>query len=132
VALSVTPFLMFAGDAEEAMTLYASLFEGGQILDLQRYGPEGPGMNGDVMSGLISVAGQTIMCVDSAVKHAFTFTPATSLFAICETEEEIDRAWATLVVGGQIMMPLAPYPFAPKFGWVQDKYGVSWQLSLAG
>jgi predicted 3-demethylubiquinone-9 3-methyltransferase (glyoxalase superfamily) len=70
------------------------------------------------------------MCMDSNVKQVFTFTPATSLFVSCATEEEIDRLFAKLSQGGQVLMPLATYPFSPKFGWVADQFGVSWQLNL--
>jgi len=67
---------------------------------------------------------------DSNIKHDFTFTPSVSLFVTCETEEEIDRLFAGLSEGGQVLMPLAQYPFSPKFAWVQDRFGLSWQLSL--
>ena len=70
------------------------------------------------------------MCMDSNVKQVFTFTPATSLFVSCATEEEIDRLLAKLSQGGQVLMPLATYPFSPKFGWVADQFGDSWQLNL--
>lgn len=70
------------------------------------------------------------MAIDSAIKHQFTFTPAISLFVTCETEAEIDRAHAALSEGGGVLMPLDTYPFARKFAWVADKFGVMWQLSL--
>ncbi|CDN40977.1 hypothetical protein BN871_AA_00030 [Paenibacillus sp. P22] len=70
------------------------------------------------------------MCVDSFVKHAFTFTPSFSLFLACDTEEEVERVFARLSEGGEVLMPLGEYPFSRKFGWIVDKFGVSWQLSL--
>jgi predicted 3-demethylubiquinone-9 3-methyltransferase (glyoxalase superfamily) len=70
------------------------------------------------------------MCVDSPVQHGFTFTPAMSLFVDCDGEEEIDRLFAGLSGDGQILMPLGPYPFSRRFGWLSDKFGVSWQLNL--
>ena len=71
------------------------------------------------------------MCIDSYVKHNFTFTPAISLYVKCETEAEIDNLFTKLSEDGNTLMPLSPYPFSKKFGWVADKFGVSWQLSLS-
>jgi predicted 3-demethylubiquinone-9 3-methyltransferase (glyoxalase superfamily) len=62
----------------------------------------------------------------------YKFTPATSFFVNCETEEEIDELWTNLGAGGLVFMPLNKYPFSEKFGWVQDKFGLSWQLNLTG
>ncbi len=71
------------------------------------------------------------MATDSPVKHDFAFTPAMSLFVDCATEAEIEALYAKLSEGGQVLMPLNAYPFSPKFGWLSDKFGVSWQLNLA-
>lgn len=71
------------------------------------------------------------MCIDSAVKHAFTFTPAMSLFVTCDSEAEINGVFEQLSQDGKVLMSLAPSPVSEKFGWVEDKYGVSWQLNLA-
>lgn len=70
------------------------------------------------------------MCIDSHIKHEFTFTPAMSLYVTCDTEEEIDKVFEKLSEGGKILMPLGSYPFSERFGWVNDKYGVSWQLTF--
>lgn len=126
----ITTFLMFEGTAEKAMDFYISLFPGSRILDIKRYGPEGPGADGSVMHATVSLAGQTFMCIDSAVKHAFGFTPAMSLFVTCETEAEIDDLFARLSDGGQVLMALDAYPFSRRFGWTNDRFGVSWQLTL--
>lgn len=72
------------------------------------------------------------MCMDSPIKHEFTFTPAISLFVTCETESEIDELFEKLSQGGGVLMPLDSYPFSKKFAWVADRYGVSWQLSWSG
>ena len=127
----VRPFLMFQGKvAEEAMNFYVSLFPGGEILEAVRYGPEGPGAPGSIMKASFSVGGQTILCTDSWVKHNFTFTPASSLFVDCESEEEVERLSAALAEGGAVLMPLGEYGFSRRFAWVNDRYGVSWQLNL--
>lgn len=126
----VTPFLMFEGKAEEAMNFYISLFEDSRVLCIKRYGPGEAGAEGSVMLAVFSLAEQTIMCIDSSVKHGFTFTPAMSLFVDCKAEEQLDGLFAKLSEQGQVMMPLGDYGFSRKFAWVSDRYGVSWQLNL--
>lgn len=123
-------FLMFEGSAEEAITMYTSLFEDSEIISMIRYGPNESGNEGSVLHATFSVKGQEFMASDSSVNHAFTFTPSVSIFVTCDTEEEIDVAYAKLSQDGEILMPLADYSFSAKFGWVNDKFGVSWQLSL--
>jgi predicted 3-demethylubiquinone-9 3-methyltransferase (glyoxalase superfamily) len=126
-----TTLLMFDGRAEEAMTFYLSLFEDAEVLAIARYGVEGPGAEGSVEHATFSLAGQQLMCMDSSVKHAFGFTPAISLYVDCATEAELDRIYAALAEKGQPLMPLGSYGFSTKFGWVADRFGVSWQLNLA-
>jgi predicted 3-demethylubiquinone-9 3-methyltransferase (glyoxalase superfamily) len=121
---------MFEGKAEEAMNFYVSLFRDGKIINIVRYGPGQPGAEGSVMKANFSIGGQTVMCIDSPVKHNFTFTPAFSLFVDCESEEEIRRLCPALAEGGATLMPLGAYGFSRQFAWVADRYGVSWQLNL--
>lgn len=124
----LSPFLMFEGRAGEAMEFYVGLFPGGRIESVTRYGPEGPGPEGTVMLAAFTVAGQRILCIDSPAPHAFGFTPAMSLFV--ETPPaEVDRLFAALSEGGEVLMPLDGYPFSPRYAWVNDRFGVSWQLS---
>lgn len=127
----VTTFLMFEGRAEEAMNFYTSLFPNSAIRSISRFGPEGPGPEGSVFHATFSLAGQELMAIDSFVKHDFTFTPSMSLYITCQSEAEIDELFARLSEGGSVMMPLDAYPFSPKFGWLADRFGVSWQLTLA-
>jgi predicted 3-demethylubiquinone-9 3-methyltransferase (glyoxalase superfamily) len=68
--------------------------------------------------------------MDGPGPHRFTFTPAISFTINCETEEEIDALWKKLSEGGNVYMPLAEYPFAKMFGWVGDRFGVTWQVML--
>ncbi|WP_307340510.1 VOC family protein [Caldalkalibacillus uzonensis] len=126
----ITTFLMFDGQAEEAMNFYVSLFEDSEIIDITRYGPNEAGKEGSVLQATFSLNGQVFMCIDSSVKHDFTFTPSISLYVTCQTEEEIDRLFEHLSENGTVLMPLSTYPFSAKYGWVQDKFGVSWQLNL--
>ncbi|MFC1415524.1 VOC family protein [Streptacidiphilus cavernicola] len=126
----ITTFLMFEGRAEEAIAYYTALFDDAEVLDVTRYGAEGPGPEGSVHRAVFSIAGQQFMCIDSYVKHAFGFTPAVSLYVRCENEAEIDRLYAALAEQGSELMPLDCYGFSTKFGWVNDRFGVSWQLDL--
>lgn len=130
----ITTFLMFTGQAEEAMNFYISLFEQSEIINIQRYGANHAGYEvgaeGKVLHAAFSLNGQVFMCMDSFAKHAFTFTPSISLYITCDTEAEIDRVFGELAEDGGVLMPLAAYPFSKRFGWVADKFGVSWQLNL--
>jgi predicted 3-demethylubiquinone-9 3-methyltransferase (glyoxalase superfamily) len=126
-----TTFLMFEDNAEEAMTFYTSLFADSKIVNITRYGTDGPGKEGTVIHATFTLGGQQFMAIDSPGHHQFNFTPSISIFVNCSTEAEIDTAFAKLSEGGQVMMPLDKYPFAEKFGWLADKFGVSWQLSLS-
>ena len=127
----ITTFLMFEGKAEEAMNFYTSLFDRSEIVNISRYDENGPGKEGSVIHATFTLNGQEFMCIDSYVKHAFTFTPSMSLYVTCETEEEIEAVFHKLAQDGSVLMPLGSYPFSKKFGWLNDKYGVSWQLALA-
>lgn len=131
----VTTFLMFvgpvAGQAEEAITLYTSLFENSEIVHIQRRGPNEWGeAEGSVEHAVFTLNGQEFMAMDSSAGHTFNFTPSISLFVRCASEAEIDAVYAKLSEGGQVLMPLDEYPFSKKFCWLNDKYGVSWQLTL--
>lgn len=127
----VIPFLMFQdGKAEEAMNFYTSLIEDSAITNIIRYGANQAGDEGTVMQATFTLKGQEFMCIDSNVKHQFTFTPSFSIYAVCHTEEEIDALYEKLKEDRQALMPLGDYGFSKKFGWVNDRYGVSWQLNL--
>lgn len=127
----ITTFLMFDGQAEEAMNFYLSTFNNSKIVSLIRYGPNEAGKEGTVLHATFSLEGQDFMCIDSNVQHAFTFTPAVSLYIQCKTEAEIDALFEKLSSGGEVLMPLDRYPFSDKFAWCADRFGVSWQLNLA-
>ena len=86
-------FLMFEGKAEEAMSFYTSLFNGSKIDSIVRYGPGEAGADGSVMMATFSLSGQQFMAIDSYVHHAFTFTPAISLFVSCDNQGEVVMVW---------------------------------------
>ncbi|MFG1977786.1 VOC family protein [Nonomuraea fuscirosea] len=127
----VAPFLMFQkGDAEEAMNFYVSLFDDAKVVHADRYGPGEQGKEGSIKLARFTLAGQEHLCSDSFVKHGFEFTPSMSLYVTCGSEEELERLYGALVEGGQALMPLGSYGFSTRFGWVNDRFGVSWQLNL--
>ena len=127
----ITTFLMFNGNAEEAMKFYTSLFKQSHIISITRYGKKEAGPEGTVQQAIFSLKKQEFMCIDSSAKQGFSFTPAMSLFVNCDKEEEIDELFKKLSTGGKILMPLGSYPFSKKYGWITDKFGVSWQLNFA-
>ena len=130
MARAIATFLMFDGAAEEAMSFYVSLFPGSEITSIERYGPGEPGKEGTVKRASFTLGGHDMMCIDSPMKHEFTFTPSISIFVDCESAAELDEAFNRLSAGGKVLMPLDNYGFSTRFGWCQDRFGVSWQLNL--
>lgn len=127
----ITPFLTFQkNDAEEAMNFYISLFDNSKIIDIQRWGKDVPGKEGTIMHATFQLNGQQFMCSDSPPVHNWDFTPAVSNYVECEDEEEIERLFSKLSENGEVAMPLDNYGFSQKFGWIIDRFGVSWQLNL--
>ena len=129
---SVTPFLMFQdGVAEQAMAFYISLFPNAEVLEIEHYGPGEQGPEGSIKVALFRLGAQRVRCIDSPVKHAFDFTPSFSFFVECQSEDEIITLATMLAEGGAVLMPLDNYGFSSRFGWVGDRFGVTWQLNLA-
>lgn len=130
MAQQISTVLMFGGKAEEAMRFYVSLFKESAIQSVEKYGPGEMGAEGTVKKASFTLAGHEMACLDSPTKHAFTFTPSTSLFVQCEGEAEFDSVYAALSERGAIMMPAGNYGFSTKFAWFNDRFGVSWQLNV--
>ncbi|CAN5245001.1 VOC family protein [soil metagenome] len=122
--VSAAPFLMFQGRCEEALTFYAATLPGVRVLSLDKQ------PDGTVAMARLSVGGLEIMANDSPPVHDFDFTPSTSTFLIVDTAEEVDARIAALGEGGKLMMPPNNYGFSQRFGWAQDRFGVSWQINL--
>lgn len=119
----ITPTLMFVGEvcgkAEEAINLYASLFNNAKVGDILRYGRgEEPDKEGTVKHAAFTLLGQEFAAMDSARSHNFTFNEAISLMVHCDTQAEIDYYWGKLTAD----------PKAEQCGWLKDKYGLSWQI----
>lgn len=122
---------MFEGAAEEAMNFYVSVFEGAKIDSVERWAAGEQGPEGAFKRAHFRIAEHELVAFESPVKHGFTFTPSVSLFVECANEAELDAAYAKLAEGGKPLMPVGNYGFSKKFGWVNDRFGVSWQLNLA-
>ena len=127
---SVATHLMFAGDATAALELYATVFPEFRIERIERYAAGEAGPVGTVRRADLSFGEQRLIAIDSPVKHAFTFTPAISLFVDCDSAATLDAAFALLAQDGRVFMPIANYGFSQRFGWCSDRFGVSWQLNL--
>lgn len=128
----VTTFLTFQeNNAEQAMNFYISLFENSSIIEVQRYGKDGPGKEGTIMKSTFELNGKEFICSDSFIKHQWDFTPAISNWVECRHEEEQVNLFSKLAENGLVMMPLDDYGFSHKFGWVADQFGISWQLNLS-
>ncbi len=119
------------GKAEEAMNFYISLIPGSAIVKIVRHTKTSGGVEGSVLLATFRVGDQTALCTDSAIQHAFTFTPSFSFFVECESEQQLERLFGALAEGGAVLMPLDNYGFSRRFGWVNDRFGVSWQMNLA-
>ncbi len=112
----ITPFLWFDGKAEEAMKFYVSIFKNSKIVRVTRHGEAGPGPKGTVMSAIFQLDGHEFFALNGGPQ--FTFSPAISFFVNCETQQEVDELWEKLSAGGE----------KQRCGWLQDKYGLSWQI----
>lgn len=130
-----TTFLMFVGEqcgkAEEAIQFYTSLFKNSKIdqIDYWKEGEVG-GKDGLVKHATFILDGSEYMASENTFEHHFTFTPAMSMYVNCEDEKELDLLFQKLSEGGSVMMPPDTYGFSKKFGWLADRYGVSWQFNL--
>jgi predicted 3-demethylubiquinone-9 3-methyltransferase (glyoxalase superfamily) len=124
----ITPFLWFDNNAEEAVDFYTSIFKNSKIGQISRYGDAGPGPKGSVMVVAFQLDGQEFHALNGGPHYAFT--PAVSFFVNCETRDEVDRLWGELSRNGTVLMELDGYPFSERYGWVADRFGLSWQVNL--
>jgi predicted 3-demethylubiquinone-9 3-methyltransferase (glyoxalase superfamily) len=131
MTISVLPFLMFQGDAEQALDFYVSALPDVRIEEIERYGPGEAVAEGRFKRARFTVGGQSVWCFDSPVKHAFGFTPSFSFWVDCSSQDEVRRLSEALKAGGAELMPLGDYGFSRLFAWVSDRFGVSWQLNCA-
>jgi predicted 3-demethylubiquinone-9 3-methyltransferase (glyoxalase superfamily) len=119
------------GSAQAALDLYFATFPDSRMVRVERYAQGDPGPAGTIKVAIFTLCGREFMCSDSPVKHNFSFTPASSTFVDFDSLAELERTFRILSEGGQVLMPLANYGFSQQFGWLNDRFGVSWQLNLA-
>ncbi|TDE34861.1 VOC family protein [Actinomadura sp. 6K520] len=135
-------FLMFHGNAEEAMDFYTSLFEDGEVLQVIRARAEDAGWTeGTLQYGIFKLAGQQVVCSntpppDSRLHdlmpwHEFTFNPAMTIYVQRDSVEDFDKLYEALAEGGEVHLPARDYGFSPRFAWVSDRYGISWRIDLS-
>lgn len=122
----IIPHFWFTSEAKEATEFYATLFSDSCVHHVTEITGT-PSGNCDVVT--FTLAGQEFMAISAG--HNFKLNPSASLFVVFETEAEIAQVWNRLVDGGKVLMPFDTYPWAKKYGWLQDRYGLSWQLSLS-
>lgn len=126
------PFLMFQnGCAQPALDLYFATFANSRMVRVEHYAAGEAGPAGSIKVAVFTLCGREFMCSDSPMNHGFTFTPSSSIFVDFDSKKELERAFAVLSEDGQVLMPLANYGFSQLFGWVNDRFGVSWQLNFA-
>lgn len=138
--MKTTTFLTFVGEqcgkAKEAIDLYTSIFPNSQIKSIIKYAEGEPGGTPELIKyGVFSLNGREYMVSESNYNHAWSFSPGVSLFVSSQSEKEIQTLFDKLSNGGKIMIPLdkyeeGDYGFGKKFGWCEDKYGISWQFLL--
>ncbi len=126
----IFPFLWFDDQAQQAMNFYTNIFNNSGVGDVSSFENGGPNEDQTVFTGSFTLNGQEFMSLNGG--PIFSFTPAISFFVSCQTMAEIDHLWEKLSENGTVMMEFQKYPFSEKFGWLADKFGVSWQLNLAG
>lgn len=131
-AQKIVPSLWFDNNCEEAMNFYVSVFPDSKIGGITYY-PENAsdehlqGMNGKVLNGMFELAGQQFSALDGG--PIFSFNPSKSFMVNCASADEVNALWQKLSVdGSKVLMKLDSYPFSPRYGWIQDKYGLSWQI----
>lgn len=122
----IIPHLWFDKEAKEATEFYTSLFPDSKIKNITTI-TDTPSGDSDIVT--FKLAGQDFMAISAG--PYFKFNPSISLFVVFDDEKEIESVWNKLIEGGKELMPFDTYPWAEKYGWLQDKYGLSWQLSMS-
>ncbi|SDF94381.1 MULTISPECIES: VOC family protein [Thalassobaculum] len=129
--IRATPFLMFQGRCEEALRFYVQTLPETEIASIERFGEGEPGPVGTVRFARLRIGAQEIIANDSPPVHDFTFTPSFSLWIECDEAAEVDRLATALSDGGRQMMPADDYGFSRRFAFVEDRFGVSFQINAA-
>jgi predicted 3-demethylubiquinone-9 3-methyltransferase (glyoxalase superfamily) len=124
---TITPHLWFDKEAQEAAALYASIFKDSRIKNKATL-HNTPSGTVDLLT--IELMGQEFRLLNAG--PLFKFTPAVSFLVACGTKDEVDALWNELSKGGSALMELGEYPFSERYGWTNDRYGLSWQVMFKG
>jgi predicted 3-demethylubiquinone-9 3-methyltransferase (glyoxalase superfamily) len=128
----IQPTLWYDGAAEDALRLYASLVLGSAVGRVARFPEAGTEVHGQPSGSVMTVEARLgdTQVVGLNGGPQFSFTPALSLFVTLDTEADVDRVWEGLVDGGRVLMPLGRYDWRPRYGWLADRWGLTWQVAL--
>ena len=127
----ISTFMTFQdNNAEEAMNFYVSLFDNSEVLEIQKHEKGGPAPEGSILFARFTLNGHQYMCSDSYIKHEWSFSPGISNFVSCKDETQLQSLYNALSKDGNVFMPPGNYGFSQKFSWVEDRFGISWQLNL--
>jgi predicted 3-demethylubiquinone-9 3-methyltransferase (glyoxalase superfamily) len=124
---AIYPCLWFDNQAEEAMNTYLRLFDNSEVLAFQRLSDSGPSEPGSVLVAHFRLANIGIMALNGGPEQQPN--PSISLFVESSDPEQVDAFWNALSEGGEVLMEYGEYPWAAKYGWCNDRFGVSWQVS---
>jgi predicted 3-demethylubiquinone-9 3-methyltransferase (glyoxalase superfamily) len=125
---SVVPFLTFQGRAGEALDLYASAFPAAKVTGKVLYGKNENAVAGTLKQAVLTIGDTRIRLFDGPMAPGFHFSSAISLFVEINYRATLDKVAEVLGAGGEVMMPVNEYPFAERFTWLADRFGVNWQL----
>ena len=123
----ITNHLWFDKEAREAAEFYVSIFPQSKIKGITTL-HDTP--SGSVDTVTFELLGQEFQAISAG--PLFKFNPSVSFHVTCKSKDEVDRVWASIAEGGTVLMELGSYPFSERYGWVQDKYGLSWQIDFTG
>lgn len=126
VQMQITPHLWFDKEAVEAAEFYSTTFSNSKVINVSTI-YDTPSGDTDIVS--FELFEQRFMAISAG--PLFKFNPSVSFLVRCDTKEEVDRLWSKLSQGGSALMPLDSYPFSDRYGWTEDKYGLSWQIMLS-
>lgn len=126
-ANKIVPHLWFDKEAKQAAELYTSLIPGSQVTNVTTL-HDTPSGDCDVVS--FHLSGQPFMAISAG--PMFRFNPSISFHLRCKTKDEVDALWKKLSPGGKVLMELGSYPFSERYGWLQDRFGLSWQIIYPG
>ncbi|MDG2263367.1 MAG: VOC family protein [Actinomycetota bacterium] len=131
MAKSIDFHILFQnGMARQAIERYGEIFDEFDLDRLDLFEADAGELEGQVQVAEFRAFGRRFVCVDSPIQHEWDMTPGIAPFIVCNDDPEMERLFETLSDGGKVHMPLGDYGFGRRFGWVEDRFGVSWLLNI--